>query len=409
MPVLTHAVIKQARPRLKKYEIPCSAVRGLALRVLPSGKKVFVLRIRGKGAERRERIGLVGQITLEEAQRHVLNVSSDPTRDPAATSAPGSQKLTPATTRSLLFRDLAREYIERHVETDAIKPSTRKNYRRAVRRLLETFGDMRLKDIRFADVEAFHRSLAKHKAAANYQLRVLNHMFAKAAQWDMYPWGARLPTAGLKYFREQAVERFLSPNERVRLERVLDECLAVPMGTRGSVRWSHVAAIRLLSMTGFREGEILDLEWTWIDRRSRVIRLPNSKTGKSVRPVSSHVLEYLAELERAHRLPGCPFVIYGRNQQRVNRSSLTDAWRRIRRRANLDDLRVHDLRRSAASDALNAGVALEVVSEILGHKSIRTTKRYAHIANRVTREGTERMGAAIEAHSRRKRKRNRTA
>ena len=71
------------------------------------------------------------------------------------------------------------------------------------------------------------------------------------------------------------------------------------------------------------------------------------------------------------------------------------AWRQLRFRAGLDDVRLHDLRHSAASDALNAGVPLAIVGEILGHKSTRTTERYAHVANRVAQAATDAMAAAI--------------
>ncbi len=390
MPALTETLIRRAKPRARKYEIPCSRVRGLRLRVLPSGKKVFVVRLSQGGKERRQRIGLVGQVTLAAAQRRAKQLADGgPARAPAR--APPANAV-PDTIR---FEQLVELYRERHVETGAIKESTRINYRHSLKVLAATFGRLRLTEIRFAHVEAFHRALSHQKVAANAHVRLLNHMFTKAAQWELYPWGARLPTAGLSYFREQGRERFLSPAERRRLARALEEAASKKINQRGAVRWSHIAAIQLLCLTGCRACEILDLEWSWIDARVGVIRFPDTKTGKSNRPISDDVLDYLAELEDRHRLPGVPYVVYGRNHQRIHRSSLGEAWRRIRRRAGLDDVRIHDLRHSAASDALNAGVPLEVVSAILGHRSFRTTQRYAHLANSVAREGTAKMTRAI--------------
>ncbi len=409
MPALTETLIRRAKPRARKYEIPCSRVRGLRLRVLPSGKKVFVVRLFQAGRERRQRIGLVGQVTLAEAQRRVHELANgSPARAPAA-APPAAPVATPLVAlpaipvaETIRFEELVTLYRERHVETGAIKESTRINYRHSLKILEATFGHLRLTEIRFSHVEAFHRALSHQKVAANGHVRLLNHMFNKAAQWDLYPWGARLPTAGLSYFREEGRERFLSPAERGRLSRVLEEAASKKINERGALRWSHIAAIQLLCLTGCRESEILDLEWGWIDARVGVIRFPDTKTGKSIRPISDDVLDYLAELEDKHRQPGVPYVVYGRNHQRIHRSSLGAAWRRLRRRAGLDDVRIHDLRHSAASDALNAGVSLEVVSAILGHRSFRTTQRYAHLANSVAREGTAKMTRAILRSSNRR-------
>lgn len=384
MAVLTETIIRRAKPRERKYEIACSRVRGLRLRVLPTGKKVFVVRVFSNGRDRRVRIGLVGQVTLAEARSRAAAIvaearghTSPSTNSNAAPSIP--------TTTNVRFRDLAREYATRHVETDSIALATKKNYRRALKLLSAEFGGRLLTDIRYAEVEAFHRSMADTPSAANSHLRVMNHMFRKASQWDMFPWGSRFPTSGLKYFREEGRERFLTPQERARLERVLVEAASKRPNRKGYVRWSHLAVIRLLSLTGCRTDEILSLRWDWVDSYAGVLRLPKSKTGKSIRPVSDDVFRLLEEIEVAHRRPEIPLVCYGTRLKKIEKASIKAVWDRVRRRANLEDVRLHDLRHSAASDAINAGVPLEVVGELLGHKSVKTTKRYAHIANRVAR------------------------
>lgn len=410
MPALTQSVVQRAKPRARKYEIACTRVRGLRLRVLPSGKKVYVARVFKGGKDRRVRIGAVEHIPLEEARRLAIALVEDiqptpvqeqpkPVEAPTRRRPPGYVDDEP-----VLFETLADKYLKSHVPT--LRPSTQKNYRRAIDLCLERFRGKYLTEIRYSHVEAFHQGHSDRPSAANNYIRVLNHMYKKAAQWEMYPWHARYPTTGLRYNREEGRERFLSPAERRRLDRVLRKAEQAPVNTKGYVRWSHIAAIELLALTGCRESEILDLEWDWIDRTHGVIRFPETKTGKSVRPISDHVLEYLDELERRYRRTGVPYVLYGRNQQRIDRGSFTHAWRRLRRLANLDDVRVHDLRHSAASDAIRAGATLVIVGELLGHKSIQTTKRYSHIANAVARQAANNMtGAILEGREKKRRRR----
>ena len=360
------------------------------LRVLPSGKRLYVAWYTRNGRDTRQRLGSVDELSLDEARARVLEIvnGTAPQPEPRVSAEPDAP-------RRPCFSELAREYLRRHVNAGALRESTARNHRRAIRHIVTEFGDRPLVDIRFADIEAYHRSMGARPSAANYYLRVLNHMFVKAAQWELFPHDVRLPTAGLQYFRERGRERFLTPNERRRLERALAASAGRTAHRKGAISWFHAAAIRLLALTGMRCSEVLDLEWSWIDRENRLIVLPDSKTGRSARPISQAVLELLDELEAQHRRRDVPWVIYGQNLRRVKRSSLGWAWRQLRFRAGLDDVRLHDLRHSAASDALNAGVPLAIVGEILGHKSTRTTERYAHVANRVAQAATDAMAAAI--------------
>ena len=93
------------------------------------------------------------------------------------------------------------------------------------------------------------------------------------------------------------------------------------------------------------------------------------------------------------------FVVPTSNGGPIEGANLTHTWMRIRKRVGLEDVRLHDLRHSAASDAINAGVPLAVVGKILGHRKPSTTQRYAHISDEALAEGVARMGAVIEKNS----------
>ena len=398
--ILTRKSIRRARARKKRYEISCSQ-SGLLLRVLPTGKKVLFYRVRTGGRDNRVRLGLwgtgePGTITLDDAKEKARCIRDK--QRAAREVVPERRDVAPLVrvrhdVASLArFRDLAEMFLARHVETAALRKSTRANYRPAVAMIVKRWGSRPLDSVRFADVEQLHRDLVKTPSGANKTIRVLHTMFEKAVQWEMF-WG-RNPARGVKLYRETKRKRYLSPAERARLDEVLRGAFAEVANHRGQVRWSHVFAIRLLLLTGFRMSEVLDLEWSWIDRENLEIVLEDSKTGQSARPISPAVLVVLDELEK-RRKPGVPWVIYGRRDQRIERSSLTRVWRRIRRTARIEDVRVHDLRHSAASAAISVGCTLKEVGTILGHKTTKTTERYAHLTDSAARKAAQKMTEAI--------------
>ncbi|MCA9694126.1 MAG: site-specific integrase, partial [Myxococcales bacterium] len=283
-----------------------------------------------------------------------------------------------------------REHIARHT-----KPRTQERYRQQLRMyLIPTLGDLALDQIGPVDVERLHASMSGVPSAANNTVRLLNHIFTKARDWSVLPHTHPHPTRTVRMYRQRMRDRFLSPEERARLERVLRKGETLRHGQEGSIRWATAAGVRLLALTGMRRSEVLGLQWSMVDARHRCLRLPDSKTGQKVVPISSHVLALLDRL-RDYQRPDIPWVLYSCNDSPIDPVSFNASWRIIRRRAGLVDVRLHDLRHSAASDALMAGVPLEVVSKILGHASVRTTARYAHLSDEVVKRAVELMGESI--------------
>jgi len=211
----------------------------------------------------------------------------------------------------------------------------------------------------------------------------------------------------VKKFPTKSRERFLTPEERATLEAFLERAQNTEGNQYGHLRWHSVAAIRLLALTGMRRDEVLNLTWDMVDYRHRCFRLPDSKTGQKVVPVSDDTLELVRECRRvweacAHD-PKPRYVIYSRMGTRVRSAALSATWsRRVRDRIpGFEGVRLHDLRHSAASDALMAGVPLAVVGKILGHRRPETTARYAHIADSASARRSRRCrGRSGTAHGR---------
>jgi integrase len=156
-----------------------------------------------------------------------------------------------------------------------------------------------------------------------------------------------------------------------------------------------MTAFRLLVLTGCRLSEIQTLRWDYID--DLYIRLPDSKTGARKIPIGTAVR---SELQRLRRAPDNPYVIVG-TRPGQHLTDLQHPWRRIRERAGLSDVRIHDLRHTYASNALTAGLSLEMVGKLLGHTQFQTTMRYAHIADNPVREAASKVASGRTAQGRR--------
>jgi integrase len=194
------------------------------------------------------------------------------------------------------------------------------------------------------------------------------------------------PAKGVRLLKGEKKERFLSEAEVARLADTL-----VTMDREHRLSPSTAAAIRLLLLTGCRKSEILSLRWEWIDADRGCLRLPDTKTGAKAVPLAAAALELLSGLPRAsaYVLP----AIKGAGHY----TGLQKDWERVRVRAGLPKLRLHDLRHSFASFAVADGHTLFMVGKVLGHKQARTTEGYAHLAADALRAVADRTAARIAA------------
>ena len=216
---------------------------------------------------------------------------------------------------------------------------------------------------------------------ANFCLAVLSKFMNWAEEKGLRPQFSN-PVRGIRKYPENHRERFLTAEELQRLGESLDEELR----EHGDIY--AVAAIRLLILTGARLSEILTLKWEYVDLDRGLLLLPNSKTGKKAIVLNAAARKVLEELPR---LNGNPHVICGHKegQHLVN---LQKPWRRIRKRADIEDVRIHDLRHTFASLAARQGGSLPRIGALLGHSQMQTTQRYAHLIVDDVRQLDETVG-----------------
>lgn len=350
-------------------------LKGFGVRVYPSGRKMYLAQFRSGGRMRRINIGLHGALTPDaartEAMRHLAEVRLG--GDPAGER--DRRKASPT------MKAFGARFLAEHVATHC-KPTTEAEYKRSVELFINPkLGSHRIIDVTRADIVDLHQSMKATPYQANRTLGVLSTMFTIAYTWGVRTDGVN-PCWKVKRYKEVRRERYLTQDELSRLGEVLRSSSAEP---------EAINCIHLLVLTGCRLSEIQKLKWEFVDLTAGLLRLPDSKTGAKIVPIGRAAIDILNGIEK---LNGNPYVITGQ----VEGQHLTDMqrpWRRLRKRAGLDGLRIHDLRHSFASDALQLGEDLPMIGRLLGHTQVQTTARYAHLKTDPIRAAANKVSNAI--------------
>ena len=354
-----------------------SELKGFGVRVSPKGKKSFLIQYRKGGRSKRIRIGEFGHITAFNARRDARILLGQIAQGKSPADNAREKRNTPT------FEKVVECFIKEHVELK-LKPNTQSDYKHILRKfLVPAFGKRRVSDIAYKDIYELHLKLKDTPTQANRCVSILSKILNMSSRWG-YRSGLANPCMQIERYKEKKHNRFLNQTELTRLWAVLDQ-----YEKNREISLYSVFAFRLLILTGCRLGEIRTLKWEFI--KGRHIEFPDSKTGYKRLPLNDHAF---AILEQIPRLDNNEFVICGsvEGQPVIN---LQKSWRRIRAKAELDDVRIHDLRHTFASQAVMGGTPLAIVSKLLGHSQISTTMRYAHLADRELLEASQTIGSNL--------------
>jgi integrase len=385
---LTKQAITELKPGNRDRFLWDESLPGFGIRIKTSGIKTFILQYRNAhGRSKRFTLGRYGQITLDQAKREATKLKGAIGfgQDPTESRKQAREGDT--------VRDLAERYLADHCD-GRCKPKTRESYRWMLDiYILPQLGSRQIKDISTSEIIRIHQSLRQKPYVANRFLSLLQAMLNKAEHWGILPLQTN-PAKSVKPFTEKKRERFLSQDEFKRLYESIDE-----LDRFGVIGTFQAGAIRLLTLTGCRLNEILSLRWSCVDFENRRLLIEEHKTdnrGAKAIPLNSSALGILAALSRSENNA---WVFVGKDGigHIVN---LQKPWNRVRRHAGLEGVRLHDLRHSFASAAISAGISLPVIGAMLGHKSVQSTARYAHLAQDPVRDASELVGAAISSNFR---------
>lgn len=327
---------------------------GFGLRVLASGRRSFVIRYRNaSGTDRLLTLGTLAELHPDEAREMAREAFAAVRRgdDPRAER---KARRAAATMRELRDRFLADHASQK-------KPGTARNYEILWRlHVLPAIGEgTAVCDVTEADVIRLRRRMESTPYNANRALEVCRKAFDLAERWGMRPRGTN-PAEYVEDFPEAPRERILTEEEVARLWSALDDEAPI-----------FAALVRLLLLTGRRLDEWRTATWSAVDLDRATLTLRDSKAGPMTHPIPPEAIEILRTLPRVS-----VFVFPGRTGGPLGGQQKW--WRRLRKRAGLDGVRLHDLRHTAGSYAHAAGLTQREIADLLGHKQISTAARYIH-------------------------------
>lgn len=359
---LTKRIIERAEIRPRPYLLADADVRGFACKIAPTGRRTYLLFYRTQeGHQRRPTIGVHGTVTVDQARAIAKTWLADVIRgrDPSR-----ERQLA---RRSTTMAELGRRFLEEYSAVHK-KPSSYKEDKRILRKHLNPqLGTQKAASITRADIHKLQHRLRSTPYEANRVLAILSKMFNLAEAWGLRPDGSN-PVRHVRRFKEQKRSRFLNHDELSRVGSVLKQVEA-----DGTVSPGVVHAVKLLALTGCRVSEILELQWTWIDREAGIIRLPDAKTGARSVPLGDAAIAVLDAIPVSES----PWVILnGSKSGNLAKPTLEHAWARIRSRAGLPDVRLHDFRHTVGTYGGQSGLNAFAIRDLLGHKTLAMTDRY---------------------------------
>ncbi len=396
---LTKRTVDAAHPEPARYTLWDTDLRGFGLRVAPTGTKTYLVRYRAGGGRsgtlRQLMVGRHGPLTADQARDEAVGLLAKATlgEDPQADKATQRKELTVA--------DLCNLYVAEGCTTK--KASTLYTDKgRIERHIKPLLGKLKVSAVTQAHIEGFLSDVAEGKTAttektkkrgkavvrggrgaASRTVGLLGGVFQFAVSRKMRPDN---PVRGVKRFRDGAKERFLSPKELGALGAALADAQA-----RGE-NPKALAIIRLLALTGARKGEVVGLRWSEIDHNAGCLRLGDSKTGAKIIPLGAPAMLVLDGQKRTAK---SPFVFPAEGAPERAFQGVEKVWLRVRKVADLDDVRLHDLRHSFASAAVAGGSSLPLIGKLLGHADVKTTSKYAHLGDDPVKAAAEQVSGVI--------------
>lgn len=378
----------------------------------PSGVRSFLISYYAPGLHRTRRrltVGAYGPLTVEAARKmaKLLLARVENGEDPALEDSEERRSAKDETVEKLFTRYLDEGVGRRKPRTLEFYESLGRLY------ILPALGKLPVAKVTHREVAQLHSSLHEKSVTANRVGRLVRSFFYWLNKRGNVT--QENPAKHLDWFREEPRERFLTVEEMSRLGQALRvaESEGLPPAPKhkkkpGTKRAKNagmfttkvvpanpvaVSALPFLIFTGWREQEALTLKWSDVNLESGIATLGDTKTGRSVRSIAAPAAALLAAQPR---IDGSPYVFPGRDPMRPLRETQR-LWHAVRCAAELEGLRLHDLRHNVATFAGAQKYSLFLIGKLLGHKTARSTERYAHMADDARKVMADDVGEAIRA------------
>jgi integrase len=382
--------LEKLAPEEKRYAVFDSQARGLAIAVHPSGAKTFFYMRKWHGAPRRKTIGGLEDVTIETARTKTAEYNAEWARwkmDGCLGATPFEKPEEGEPT----LNELLESYISRHLLLRAKRPQeAEKAARWMFRKYLTSFKNRKISTITRQSVLRLHAELGEtHKFTANRLIQLLKALFFFAAQAEI--WTGPNPCANIKLFHEAKRTRFMQPDELPRLFVAL----------RKEKNRDLTDFVNLCLWLGARKSDVLSLRWENVSLPDNRVTIPDPKNRKPyLVPLTPEAVAILKSRER-QKTKDTPWVFpsHGVTGHIVD---LKSAWKKLLKRANIENLRIHDLRRTQGSWQAAQGTSLQIIGKSLGHSSVQATQIYSQVSLDPVRAAMTASNSAMFAASKKK-------
>jgi len=401
-------------PKGAQGELWDTELGGLHVRVQPSGRRIYRFKYRAGGRQVIVTLGQHGAITAEQARERARSLAGAVAdgRDPTAERKAAAEAAKEEARRAITVAELVERWL---VEGRDAAPNKRQSSwdtdaRKLRRHIIPLLGRVQARDLTKDDIAKAQRAIAAGKTARDEKTGWRGRAIVKGGpgvarsaimslsaclSWAMdQEIIAANPVARVKKLPKRTMERFLSEAEAGRLLETLTE-----MEADGSLLPVYGDCVRVLLLTGARRSEIAGLQWNEVDltRGLLTLRADRHKAGGS--QGAKHIVLNAPAAQIIAQRPRLGAAVFAApsNPEEGCSSSIQKAWERIRARADLQGVRLHDLRHSFASFGAAGGASLLLIGKALGHSQSATTARYAHLGNDPVRGLVEKVGATIMA------------
>lgn len=408
---LTNSLCNAAKRRSKRYHVWDSELTGFGLRIEPSGTKTFIAKYRANGggreaAQKVVTIGRHGPLTPELARRKAKVILGGVAvgEDPAADVKAKRRQMKMSALVKLYEAEGC--YIQRGKRQGFPMKDRSKRYLLARLRhhVIPLLGNRIVAEITSGDIERFFKDVSDRKTARQERLgprrivtvrggegaarkvfRDLSAVFSFAKRHEIIE---RNPCENAAVRKtDNHKDRYLTLVEVQRLGKAIDELAEEGTNVKA------LDIMRLWTLTGCRRDEIAALKWDEVDLEHGCLRLADSKTGKSLRPLG---VAAMAVLERIQRVEGTDYVFPAETGDGFFQGYKTP-WKHAIAKADLPGVSPHTLRHTMGSMTISTGEAMAFAGAILGHSNPRSTAIYAHVQFDPARQAADRVSERIAA------------
>jgi integrase len=378
-----------------------SEIPGFGARITANGVISFVLTYWIDGRQRRYTIGRYPDLSVAAARERAIGL-----RGKVQDGIDPLQQRVDAQSEPTMD-DLAKDFLERYGAAHKRASSLRNDRQMLNKIILPELGKLRVRAVSKRDIETLHHKLKATPYRANRVLALLSKMFSLAMEWGWRPDNA---AKGVPRYPEDRRENWLTAEQLDALLAALD----------AYADQSAADAIRLLIVTGAREGEVLSAKWDQFDLKRGIWTKPSHHTKQKKiehTPLSKSAVQLLnrmaAERKGASLFPGKENKDK-KEKKSVARVTIRRPWVQVCKAAGLaiaeqvpgkrkkfltiwkPAVRIHDLRHTFASHLVSSGESLHIVGKLLGHTLPQTTARYAHLADSALRDAANKFATGLK-------------